>query len=119
MAPGAVDSNPTEPPAARVAFRPARVNRLLGTDFAAEEQRDLLARVGIETAPAPAGTRIQVAGGTRPLEVDPGDVEVIEAVVPTWRRDLGGGCVLCWTNSRIAQLARVSRARLMALQKCA
>ncbi len=35
VAPGAVDSNPIEPPAARVAFRPARVNRLLGTSLSA------------------------------------------------------------------------------------
>ena len=61
VAPGVVDSNPTEPPLAHVAFRPARVNRLLGTDFAPDEQRALLARVGIETAPAAPGTRIRVA----------------------------------------------------------
>ena len=32
---------------------PARVNRLLGDDVNADEQRRLLARVGVETAPAP------------------------------------------------------------------
>ena len=64
------------------------MNRLLGTSFATDEQRDLLARVGIETAPAAPGTTVPVAGGTRPLEVDPGSDEVIEATVPTWRRDL-------------------------------
>ena len=57
VAPGVVDSNPTEPPLAHVAFRPARVNRLLGTDFTPDEQRALLARVGIETAPAAARDR--------------------------------------------------------------
>jgi phenylalanyl-tRNA synthetase beta chain len=88
VAPGAVDSNPDEPRPARVAFRPARVNRLLGTAFDPEEQRALLARVGIETATAPAGTRIQVAAGTQPLEADPASDSVVEAVVPTWRRDL-------------------------------
>ena len=46
---------PNEPPPAHVAFRPARVNRLLGTDFSTDEQRALLARVGIETAPAAPG----------------------------------------------------------------
>src|SRR6185503_8067217 len=56
VAPGAVDSNPSEPPTAHVAFRPARVNRLLGTDLAVDDQRALLGRVGIETRPAPAGT---------------------------------------------------------------
>ena len=88
VAPGAIDSNPTEPPLAHVAFRPARVNRLLGTDFAPDEQRALLARVGIETAPAAPGTRIRVAAGTKPLDIEPGDAEVVDATVPTWRRDL-------------------------------
>ena len=49
---------PTEPAPARVAFRPARVDRLLGATIPAEEQRALLARVGIEATPAPAGTRV-------------------------------------------------------------
>ena len=88
VAPGVVDSNPSEPATAHVAFRPARVNRLLGTTIPSDEQRDLLARVGIETRQATTGTRIQVAGGTRPLDIDPGDAEVLEATVPTWRRDL-------------------------------
>jgi phenylalanyl-tRNA synthetase beta chain len=88
VVPGAIDSSPVEPEPARVAFRPARVNRLLGTDLALEEQRDLLARVGIETAPPRPGTRVLVAGGTRPLDVDPADDEVLEATVPTWRRDI-------------------------------
>ena len=82
VAPGAVDSNPTEPVPARVAFRPARVNRLLGTAIPAGEQRDLLTRVGIEAGPAPAGTRIPIAGGTRPLDADPGPDEVLEVIVP-------------------------------------
>ncbi len=88
VAPGAIDSNPVEPPRATVAFRPARVNRLLGTAFATDEQRQLLGRVGIETSAAQAGTRIRVAAGTRPLDVDAADDEVVEATVPTWRRDL-------------------------------
>jgi len=88
IAPGVVDSNPVEPAQPTVAFRPARVNRLLGTALAVEEQRALLARVGIETRAAPAGTSVQVAGGTRPLVVEPGDEPVVEATVPTWRRDL-------------------------------
>ncbi len=88
VAPGAVDSNPIEPDVARVAFRPARVNRLLGTSLEADEQRDLLARVGIESAPAAPGTRIPIAGGTRPLDADPGADAVVDAIVPTWRRDL-------------------------------
>ncbi|MEA2653143.1 MAG: phenylalanyl-tRNA synthetase beta chain, partial [Chloroflexota bacterium] len=87
VAPGAIDSNPVEPPRAHVAFRPARVNRLLGTDLDADEQRALLARVGIETAPAVPGTRVRIVAGTDPLDID-AEVEVLDATVPTWRRDL-------------------------------
>ncbi len=88
VAVGAVDTNPVDPPPARVAFRPARVDRLLGTDIAADEQRKLLARVGIDTEPAPAGTTVRVATAPQPLDVDPGDVETFVATIPTWRRDL-------------------------------
>ena len=88
VAPGAVDTAPTDPPPAHVAFRPARVDRLAGTTLGTDEQRALLARVGIETAPAAPGTRIVVAAGSKPLDVEPGDAEVIDATVPTWRRDL-------------------------------
>jgi phenylalanyl-tRNA synthetase beta chain len=88
IAPGAVDSNPVDPPAARVAFRPARVNRLLGTSLAAREQTELLARVGIATEPAPIGTPITIAAGSKPLELDGTTAEAWFAAVPTWRRDL-------------------------------
>jgi phenylalanyl-tRNA synthetase beta chain len=88
VAPGAVDSNPSEPARTVIAFRPARVNRLLGTALETDEQRSLLARVGIETAPAPAGTQVTIADGTPPLRVDPGGAAVLEATLPTWRRDL-------------------------------
>lgn len=88
VAAGAVDTAPIEPPPARVAFRPDRVNRLLGTAVPADEQRALLMRVGVATEPAPPATRIRVAGEPRPLDVDPGESETLVAVVPTWRRDL-------------------------------
>ena len=88
VATGAVDTNPTEPPATRVAFRPARVDRLLGTASSATEQAEILRRVGVTTEPAPAGTRVLVATAPRPLEVDAGDTETLVATVPTWRRDL-------------------------------
>ena len=85
---GAIDSAPTEPAPARVAFRPARTNRLLGTDLDATSQRSLLERVGIATEPVETtGRSIRVAAGARPLEVA-GEGEVVEAVVPSWRRDL-------------------------------
>jgi phenylalanyl-tRNA synthetase beta chain len=88
IAPGVVDSNPVEPAPAHVAFRPARVNRLLGTTLGVDEQRELLTRVGVESRPADAGIMVAVAGGTRPLVVDAGADEVVDATIPTWRRDL-------------------------------
>ncbi|HET9680988.1 MAG TPA: phenylalanine--tRNA ligase subunit beta, partial [Candidatus Limnocylindrales bacterium] len=44
VARGRVDSHPEEPLPSRVAFRPDRVNRLLGVAIPADEQRSLLAR---------------------------------------------------------------------------
>ena len=71
-----------------MAFRPARVNRLLGVDIATDEQRQLLERVGIATEPAPGGVRVPVATAPQPLEAAAGEGEALLAVVPTWRRDL-------------------------------
>jgi phenylalanyl-tRNA synthetase beta chain len=92
VARGRVDSAPPEPEPARVAFRPARVNRLLGTAIPAEEQCSVLARVGIATEPPAADTpedrRIAIAGAPRPLSVDAPADEVVVAIVPTWRRDI-------------------------------
>jgi phenylalanyl-tRNA synthetase beta chain len=88
VAKGAVDTNPTEPALVRLPFRAARVNRLLGVDLPAAEQRDLLARVGVATEPAPSGTRIPLSSEPKPLEIDAGDAEAFVAIVPTWRRDL-------------------------------
>jgi phenylalanyl-tRNA synthetase beta chain len=85
---GMVDTAPNEPASPRLAFRPARVSRLLGADIDTAEQRDLLNRVGIETESAPAGSRIRVAAEPKPLLIDPGADEVLLAVVPSWRRDL-------------------------------
>ena len=84
---GAVDMAPDLPARARVAFRPARVNRLLGTDLTVAEQRDLLTRVGVETEPASAGDRITVALEPQPLVVEP-DEAAVTAIVPSWRRDI-------------------------------
>ena len=88
IAPGAVDSNSVEPPAVKVAFRPARVNRLLGTSLPAHEQGELLARVGIVAELAPIGTPITIASGSKPLVIDGSTDETWFAAVPTWRRDL-------------------------------
>lgn len=88
IAPGAVDTAPGEPAAGRVTFRPARINRLLGTTLSADEQRELLARVGLVTEPAPEGERVTVALTPDPLLVAPGPDPALTAVVPTWRRDI-------------------------------
>ncbi|HEU4920373.1 MAG TPA: phenylalanine--tRNA ligase subunit beta [Candidatus Limnocylindrales bacterium] len=89
VAPGRVDSAPDEPAPERVAFRPARVNRLLGTRLSTAEQEAVLARVGVATEPAAAGTAIPVAAGSRPHTLEPAAGEdVLVAVVPTWRRDI-------------------------------
>ena len=85
---GRVDTAPTEPTEARVAFRPARVNKLLGSDVSVEEQRSLLRRVGVETEAGAPGTPIQVAVAPKPLVVDPGADDTLIAVVPTWRADI-------------------------------
>ena len=68
VAPGVVDSNPVEPPPTTIAFRPARVNRLVGTALEPDEQRALLARVGIETRPAASGTQVTIAARRRAAE---------------------------------------------------
>jgi phenylalanyl-tRNA synthetase beta chain len=89
IAPGRVDSHPSEPERRRVAFRPARVERLIGMPIAADEQQALLARVGMEVGPAAPDAEIVVAEEPEPKRVaaGPNDV-VLEALVPTWRRDI-------------------------------
>ena len=55
----------TNPSPTRVPFRPARVNRLLGTDLDGQAQSSFLLRVGVETEPGSAGRPIPVARGGR------------------------------------------------------
>jgi phenylalanyl-tRNA synthetase beta chain len=88
VAAGVVDTNPSEPEPIQVAFRPGRVDRLLGTTTSAAEQVDVLRRVGIATAPAVRGSRVLVATAPQRLEVDPGEAETLVATVPSWRRDI-------------------------------
>ncbi len=88
VAKGRVDTAPEEPKPGRLAFRPSRVSRLLGGEVPVEEQRELLARVGLETEAAPAGTSIRVAEDPQPLAVEAGDEPVLVAMIPTWRHDL-------------------------------
>ncbi len=88
IAPGAWDTAPDEPVPARVSFRPARVNRLLGTELSVEDQRELLGRVGVETEPAAAGDRVNIALTPSLLAVVPELDRTVTALVPTWRRDI-------------------------------
>lgn len=90
VAPGRLDSAPAEPAPARVAFRPARVDRLLGTAIGAERMRELLARLGIETEPARAGEVVPVGAAEDGVRLDgAAAAEAFVAVVPTWRPDIG------------------------------
>jgi phenylalanyl-tRNA synthetase beta chain len=88
IAAGRVDTAPDEPASSRVAFRPARINRLLGTSLTADEQRALLARVGVQTETAANGEQVVVALQPDRLAVE-GDADgTLTALVPTWRRDI-------------------------------
>jgi phenylalanyl-tRNA synthetase beta chain len=88
IAAGVVDIAPVLPGPTRVAFRPGRVNRLLGTDLSVAEQQELLARVGVETEPVPAGETVTVALKPEPLVVEAEPGAAVAAIVPTWRRDI-------------------------------
>ena len=89
VAPGVVDTDPNEPERSRVAFRPARVNRLLGTSLPAAAQQAVLERVGLGIEAAAGGSvEVRVAAGDRPLAVAADPADVLVAVVPTWRRDI-------------------------------
>ncbi|MFL5776078.1 MAG: phenylalanine--tRNA ligase subunit beta [Chloroflexota bacterium] len=88
VAAGRVDTAPDEPGPSRVAFRPARVNRLLGTTIDPREQAELLGRVGIVTEPADGPVGINVAAGPKPLVAQAPADESLIAIVPTWRRDI-------------------------------
>jgi phenylalanyl-tRNA synthetase beta chain len=89
VARGVVDTDPSEPMAMRVPFRPQRISRLLGVPIPADEQRALLTRVGIDTGPAAPSDSVTVITGEAPLVPDPGrDGEPLVAVVPSHRRDL-------------------------------
>jgi len=88
VARGRVDTHPEEPEPRRLAFRPARVDRLLGTSLGPGEQHALLARVGVD-ATAPSGpVEIPIAGGATPTGVMAHASEALIATIPTWRRDL-------------------------------
>ncbi len=89
IAPGRVDTSPHEPEPGRLPFRPARLNRLLGTAIPADEMRALLSRVEIGTAPASAGDVVPIGGTNDPIVLDATRAaEALVAIVPSHRRDL-------------------------------
>lgn len=111
VARGRVDTNPREPEPVRIPFRPARVNRLLGTALSGAEQRELLARVGVETEPARGEVRVPVARGERPHDVVAAGEEAIVAVAPPWRRDLAIEADIAEEIARIRGYERIGGTR--------
>jgi len=88
VAAGRVDTNPVEPGPRRVAFRPARVDRLLGTALGEQDQRGFLARVGVATEEPAQRVEVPIAVGQSPATaVAPAGTAVV-ALVPTWRGDI-------------------------------
>ncbi|MEA2673635.1 MAG: phenylalanyl-tRNA synthetase beta chain [Chloroflexota bacterium] len=85
---GAVDTHPNEPAPRRVAFRPARVDRLLGTTLGVDAQRAVLERVGIATEVSSGPIGVAIAAGTTPESVPAGAGHAVLATIPTWRRDI-------------------------------
>lgn len=89
VAVGVVDTQPQEPQRVRIAFRPVRLNRLLGEDIPVAEQRALLDRVEIRTEAATTADAVPIISGETPLPLDAvGASEALVAIVPTHRRDL-------------------------------
>ncbi len=111
IASGRVDTAPVEPDRRRVTFRPARVNRLLGTAIEADEQRGLLARVGVETEPADPDDAVVVSLDPQPLSVAAGPGEALTALIPTWRRDLAVEADVAEEVARVHGYERIGSVR--------
>jgi phenylalanyl-tRNA synthetase beta chain len=88
VAVGRVDSTPTEPGPVRVAYRPARIDRLLGTAIGGQGQAAVLERVGVTSEPAPPGSGVVVSADPQPQTVVAETGEASIATIPTWRHDL-------------------------------
>jgi phenylalanyl-tRNA synthetase beta chain len=88
VATGRVDTNPAEPGPRRVPFRPARVDRLLGTVLGEQDQRGYLARVGVETEEPTGRVEVPIAVGLSPATMVAPARTAVVALVPTWRRDI-------------------------------
>ena len=106
VARGRIDTAPDEPGADRVRFRPARVGRILGVELAPAAQIELLARVGmaVETPSSADGATVDVpvAAGSKPLTVRVPIGATLEAIIPSWRRDIA------IESDVIEELARVN-----------
>jgi phenylalanyl-tRNA synthetase beta chain len=87
VATGVVDSNPVDEQPRRVAFRPARVSRLLGEEIDGAGMTAALARVGIATEQPAPDDRLVIIEGQPGTALEPGAALV--AVVPPHRRDIG------------------------------
>ena len=111
VARGAVDTNPVEPGPRRVAFRPERVDRLLGTELGADAQREVLRRIGIETEVADGDTEVAIAGGDAPASVTAPAGAAVIATVPTWRRDIDVEADLAEEVARVHGYERVPARR--------
>ncbi len=89
VAPGRADSSPLEPDAPDLAFRPARIDRLLGTNLGPGEQRAILARAGVSTQLPRAGpVTVPISAQARPLTVVADSAATIVATIPSWRADI-------------------------------
>jgi phenylalanyl-tRNA synthetase beta chain len=86
VARGVIDSDPSARPVRRVAFRPARVDRMLGVSIPVEEQRAVLTRVGVTTEPPGAGDAVPIAEGVE-VAVGPSQ-QAFVAIIPGHRRDI-------------------------------
>jgi phenylalanyl-tRNA synthetase beta chain len=84
---GAVDTNPVDDQPRRVAFRPARVSRLLGEEVATRDMTAALARIGIPTEHPHAEDRLVIIEGEK-TDLPTGRSEALVAIVPPHRRDL-------------------------------
>jgi phenylalanyl-tRNA synthetase beta chain len=86
---GVIDSAPESPPLRRIAFRPWRIDRLLGESIAPAEQRALLARVEVRTEPARPGDGVPIMVEEPPRVLSPDETAAaLVAIVPGHRRDL-------------------------------
>ena len=89
VARGVIDTDPQDPPQARLAFRPRRVSQWLGVDLAGAEMAELLGREGIATAAATTKDTIQLISGERPVPLDEkAAADALVALIPSHRRDL-------------------------------